>query len=190
MKILKRVLCKCFRITHLSVIYIRFLIRRYVLGLEYAYRLFETMDRSAIIPMLRSCGAKIGNNCTIESPLRLHMVGNSLENLLVGDNVSISKGVLIDVCEQIEIRNNTTIAMDVSLVSHEHYGHVDIRGKSNNKSKPTTIGSNVYIGTRTVVLCGVVINNNVIIGANSLVNKSVHDPGVYVGSPARRIKEL
>lgn len=49
------------------------------------------------------------------------------------------------------------------------------------------LGDNVVIGANSVILGPVDICDNVIIGALSLVNKSISEPGVYVGIPARKL---
>ena len=48
----------------------------------------------------------------------------------------------------------------------------------------------MFIGTKTTILKGITIGDNVIIGANSLVNKSLPSDGVYAGNPARFIMSL
>ena len=57
-------------------------------------------------------------------------------------------------------------------------------------TKPIKIGSNVYIGVQTIILPGVTVGNNVIIGAGSVVSKDIPDNSVAVGVPARVIKTL
>ena len=49
------------------------------------------------------------------------------------------------------------------------------------------LGDNVVIGANSVVMGPVDICDNVLIGAMSLVNKSISEPGVYVGVPARKV---
>lgn len=51
------------------------------------------------------------------------------------------------------------------------------------------IGRHAILGTNTIVFPGVAIAEGCSIGANSLVTKSTHPWGIYVGSPARRVKE-
>ncbi|MEM6474690.1 MAG: DapH/DapD/GlmU-related protein [Pseudomonadota bacterium] len=51
------------------------------------------------------------------------------------------------------------------------------------------LGDNVVIGANSVVVGPVDICDNVVIGAMSLVNRSITEPGTYVGIPAKRIKE-
>jgi acetyltransferase-like isoleucine patch superfamily enzyme len=52
------------------------------------------------------------------------------------------------------------------------------------------IANNVWIGADVVILSGVSIGKNVIIGAGSLVSRDLAENGVYVGVPARRVKDV
>ncbi len=172
---------------YVQLINLRFKLRHRIFGYDYAVKLFEIVPDFVLIPMLRKCGASIGENCRIESPLRIHRAPGRLNNFKIGNNVAISKGLLIDLGGMIEIGSNVTLAMDVSLVTHEHYANVYIEKKSIDKAGAIFIDSNVYIGTKSVVLCGVTICNSVIVGAKSLVNKNLFEDGTYVGTPVRKL---
>jgi acetyltransferase-like isoleucine patch superfamily enzyme len=63
-------------------------------------------------------------------------------------------------------------------------------GKVLGSSGKVQIGNNVFIGQNTTILKGTVIEDNVIIGAHSLVNKKCEKNSVYAGCPARRICSL
>ena len=56
--------------------------------------------------------------------------------------------------------------------------------------RPIVIGSNVFIGFRSIVLAGVTIGNNVIIGAGSIVTSDIPDNSVAAGIPAKVIRSL
>ncbi|KOO07640.1 serine acetyltransferase [Vibrio hepatarius] len=74
---------------------------------------------------------------------------------------------------------NVTIGSNATIV----HG-VTIAGKNNQFP---TIKDNVYIGTGAVVLGGITIGNNVVIGANAVVTKDVPDNAVVVGNPGKVI---
>ncbi|HBQ4551752.1 TPA: N-acetyltransferase, partial [Escherichia coli] len=49
---------------------------------------------------------------------------------------------------------------------------------------------NVQLGAGAIVLPGVEICSNIIVGAGAIVTKNLEEPGVYVGQPARKIKDV
>ena len=86
------------------------------------------------------------------------------------------------------------IAGQVAFITHEG-GHWVLKGLDEKYN--TTFGfgriiihDNVYIGFRSIILRGVTIGENTIIGAGSLVNKSCEANSVYAGIPAKRICSL
>jgi serine acetyltransferase len=58
------------------------------------------------------------------------------------------------------------------------------------KRKVFELGDNVVLGTNTTILGPVKICDNVIVGAMSLVNKDITEPGVYVGAPIKKISSI
>lgn len=57
------------------------------------------------------------------------------------------------------------------------------------RSAPVSLGRHVILGTATVVLPGVTVAEGTSTGANSVVNRSTEPWSIYVGAPARRLKE-
>lgn len=58
------------------------------------------------------------------------------------------------------------------------------------KSGTITIGDNVFIGSKTIILYDVKIGNNVIVGAGSVVTRDLPDGSVCVGIPCKKIGEF
>lgn len=89
----------------------------------------------------------------------------------------------------VTLGNNVHITDEVMFVCHDGgtliYRHIvpDLE-----ITKPITVGDNVYIGTRSTIMPGVHIGNNVIIAAGAVVTRDLPDNGVYGGVPARLIK--
>ena len=91
----------------------------------------------------------------------------------------------------IRIGSNVHITDGCRFVTHDG-GTLILRRRSPELELtfPITVGDNVYIGIRSLIMPGVKIGNNVIIGANSVVTKDIPDNTVCVGSPARKIKTV
>ena len=61
--------------------------------------------------------------------------------------------------------------------------------EKHKQQKVFEFGDNVVIGTSSVLLGPLTICDNVMIGSMSLVNKSINEPGVYVGIPVKKVSE-
>ncbi|WP_304522377.1 DapH/DapD/GlmU-related protein [Bacteroides sp. GM023] len=61
-------------------------------------------------------------------------------------------------------------------------------GEEYTKKAPVTIGKNVFIGARSIVMKGVTIGDGVVIGAGSVVTKNVPANAIVAGNPAKVIK--
>lgn len=89
----------------------------------------------------------------------------------------------------ITIGNNVFITKEVSFLTHDG-GTLIYRDQFPDLeiTKPITVGNNVYIGIRTIIMPGVNIGNDCIIAAGSVVTKDVPDHSVIGGVPAKHIK--
>ena len=142
----------------------------------------------------------IGNNFSSGRDLRLEAIDSYYENkyepnLKIGNNVSINNNVHIGCINRIEIGDNCLIGSNVLITDHSH-GNLDapINGSfkiQNLYSKgEVIIKENVWIGENTCILAGVEIGNNVVIGCNTTVTKSLEPNSVYAGNPAKFIKKI
>lgn len=93
----------------------------------------------------------------------------------------------------IEIGNNVRITMGCKFVTHDG-GVWTLRkmGKLENADLfgRIKIGNNVHIGLDTIIMPGVTIGNNCIIGCGAVVTKDIPENSVAVGVPARVIKSI
>ncbi len=85
----------------------------------------------------------------------------------------------------ITIGDNVTISHDVDFITHDN-SVCKIFGIGHDLYGEIKIGDNCFIGAHAVLLCGVTLADNVIVGAGSVVTKSVLESNVIVaGNPAR-----
>ncbi|HEY4324216.1 MAG TPA: acyltransferase [Mucilaginibacter sp.] len=91
----------------------------------------------------------------------------------------------------ITLGNNVHITRDVIFICHDG-GTLLFRDSIPDLeiTAPINVGSNVYIGVRSIILPGVKIGNNCIIAAGSVVSKEVKDNTVVGGVPAKFIKSI
>lgn len=131
-------------------------------------------------------GTTIGNGVRLKAGFsgQIHIGRNVLiedytaifahKKLTVGDNTMISTGCFIT-----DFNHKYPHSRHKHLLLSEE-GYVD---------KTTTIGKHVWIGANACILAGVTIGDDAVIGAGSVVTKSVPAGSVFAGNPARSIKE-
>lgn len=105
--------------------------------------------------------------------------------------VCINPFTTIDIQSHLEIGENTLIAPGCYICDYDH--NFENLEKPINKqgyvSQPITIGSDVWIGAKSIILKGVHIGKGVVIGAGSVVTCDIPDFSIAVGNPARVVKK-
>ena len=111
-----------------------------------------------------------------------------------GKNIKVGKNVFINACCRfqdqggIEIGDGSLIGHNTTIATLNH--DFDPAKRQNLTPSPVKIGKNVWIGSDCTILPGVTIGDGAIIGAGSVVVKSVPANTIAVGNPARVIKEI
>lgn len=146
---------------------------------------FFTGIRYCIFKRLcKSVGKKviIGSNVTVK-----HWQG-----IAIGDNVSIHDFSYIDAYGGIVIGNEVSIAHNCTLISSHHtWGIPEVAIRMNPiEKRAITLGSNIWLGCAVRILGGAVLEDNVIVGAGTIVSKKLEENGIYFGSPVRLHKRL
>lgn len=104
--------------------------------------------------------------------------------LKIGKNTYIGTNSILDITKSIIIGNNVQIAPNVLIFTHD-----SSKDRKNPIEKEVIIENNAYVGAGTIILCGVRIGKNVIIGAGAVVTKNVEADTVVSGVPARVVRE-
>jgi len=116
----------------------------------------------------------------------------NIQNLSVGNNVSIHSFNYIDAYGGIDIGNNVSIANHSTLISSDHTWNDKHKPIKYNKVKPKKIiiEDDVWVAAGVRELGGVKINKRCVIGAGAVVNKDTEANSLYVGVPIKKVKEV
>lgn len=120
------------------------------------------------------------------------VIFKNIENLSLGDNISIHAGCYIDAFGGVNIGDNVSIAHQSSLVSFEHtWADASLPIKYNKTiSSGINISSDVWIGCGVRVLDGSQIGQRVIVAAGAVVKGFLDAGCIYGGVPAKKLKNI
>ncbi len=119
--------------------------------------------------------------------------------LIIGDNVQIHDQVHITATSRVLIGNNVLMASKIYISDTSHGSYAGNTDDSDPRTSPGTrplfakqivIKDRVWLGEFVSVLPGVTIGEGTIVGANSVVSKSLPPNVIAVGIPAKPIKEF
>lgn len=133
--------------------------------------------------LVRGFVSHIGKNVNIEKNATI------CYDVSVGDNSGIGINSIIP--NGVTIGKNVMMGQDCYMytTNHEHSKtDIPMCQQGMTELRPITIGNDVWIGARVIILPGVTIGNGAIIGAGAVVTKDVPDYAVAVGNPAKVIK--
>jgi acetyltransferase-like isoleucine patch superfamily enzyme len=112
--------------------------------------------------------------------------------IIIGDNVMINNNMSLNVDKAtISIGDNTIIGVNFSLMTSDgHNIHKLNRHDSGFSGLSIDIGQNVFIGDNVMILKGVNIGNNAVIGAGSVVTSDIPKNAIAAGNPCKVIKYI
>ena len=156
--------------------------------LKFSFNLINGLCPSSLLRahILRLFGAQIGNRVKVEKITLMHYEGFNLSHLILGNRVYIGPGAILDLKESIIIGKSTKIGPGCNISTHVDAGKEnEVSSQFPAKKEAVMIGSGVWIGASTTILCGTVIGDNAVIGACSLVRSDIPEGGIAYGVPAK-----
>ena len=137
--------------------------------------------------MLKDMFAEIGEDCYIEPPLRSNWGGHHVH---FGNSVYANFNLTLVDDTHIYIGDCTMIGPNVTIATAGHPILPELRERAYQYNQPVHIGRNCWLGAGVVVLPGVTIGDNSVIGAGSIVTKDIPANVIAVGNPCRVLREI
>lgn len=162
---------------------------------------FGSFSIKGYMQIVNQGGIIIGNKFKANSGKKYNPIGGDIVTRLIakdegkifiGNNVGISNSTIFSEREVV-IMDGVLIGGGCSIWDTDfHSLDPKIRGSEEDvgNSQPIKIKNKAFIGARSVILKGVTIGENSIVGANSVVTKSIPKNQIWAGNPARFIKEI
>lgn len=110
--------------------------------------------------------------------------------LRIGVRTFVNFGLIALDVATIEIGDDVQFGPNVQLLTPTHPTDAELRQAKWEAALPITIEDNVWIGGGSIVLPGVVVGENAIVGAGAVVTKDIPPNTLAVGNPARVIRAL
>lgn len=150
-----------------------------------------------IVISSRIRNVKFGVNVKVVEPVNLYECAIG-DDCFVGPFVEIQKSAIIGsrtkiqshsfICELVTIGDDCFIGHGVMFIN-DLFAEGRPAGGNKNLWRKTFVGNNVSIGSNATIL-PIEICDNVVIGAGSVVTKSIQKSGIYAGNPATYLREF
>lgn len=133
---------------------------------------------------------RIGDDVVVRHNLRHVYLGSGTADYVVeiGDRVWLH-GTSISCRERVVIGDRSLVGR-VDIVDHEFHDPRDLARTQRIRSKPVVLGADTWIGNDCLILKGVEIGRYTVVGARTVVRKSLPEKVVAIGNPARVVKQL
>ena len=137
--------------------------------------------------MLKEMFAEIGDNCYIEPPFHSNWGGHHVH---FGKNVYANFNLTLVDDTHIYVDDYTMFGPNVTIATAGHPILPELREQGYQYNAPVRIGKNCWLGAGVIVLPGVTIGDNVVVGAGSIVTKDLPDNVVAVGNPCKVLRDV
>lgn len=148
------------------------------------YNLTEAaLERQTILQQLLG---HIGQNSTIEPPFFCSYG----QNIHISDDVFFNVMCTILDCNEVHIGNHVMVGPVVQIYTAAHHLQAELRIQGLEVARPIVIEDNVWLGGGAILLPGVRIGRNAVVGAGAVVTRNVPANMIVVGNPAKVIRKI
>ncbi|MGD1876127.1 MAG: sugar O-acetyltransferase [Kiloniellaceae bacterium] len=152
----------------------------------YAYNGSNPMEADPPSEILAGILGAFGQGAFVEAPFRCAYGVNTH----IGEGAFLNTGCVILDCARVEIGEKCLLGPAVQIYTAIHPLDPVERAAGIETAKPVILGYNVWIGGAAVILPGVSVGDNAVIGAGSVVTKDVPANTVVAGNPATVIRRI
>ena len=153
----------------------------------YEYNLLRPSQQDLRDAMLKEMFAEIGEGCYIEPPLHSNFGGHHVH---FGKNIYANYNLTLVDDTHIYVGDCTMFGPNVVIATAGHPIDPELRSKGLQYNLPVYIGRNCWLGAGVIVMPGVTIGDNAVIGAGSIVTRDIPSNVVAVGNPCRVLREV
>ena len=157
------------------------------LELLYTFNQTRPSEQEKRNQLLKQMFAEIGENCYIDPPFHANFGGKHVH---FGKNIYANFNLTMVDDGHIYVGDYTMFAPGVIVATAGHPILPELRETVYQYNMPVHIGKNCWIGAGAIILPGVTIGDQVVVGAGSVVTKDLPSNVVAVGNPCRVIREI
>ena len=157
------------------------------MGCLYDYNATRPSEKEKRTQLLHTMLAECGKGCWIEPPFHANWGGRHLH---LGNNVYANFGLTCVDDTHIYIGDHTMLGPNCILATANHPILPELREKAYQYNLPIHIGRNCWLGAGVIVVPGVTIGDNTVIGAGSVVTKDIPANVVAVGNPCHILRPI
>lgn len=153
----------------------------------YDYNATRPGEKARRTALLKEMFDEIGEDCYIEPPLHANWGGRFVR---FGKGVYANFGLTLVDDTYIEVGDYTMFGPGVVIATASHPIEPDLREQGLQYNSPVRIGRNCWIGAGALIMPGVTIGDNTVVGAGSVVTKDLPSHVVAAGNPCRVLKAV
>ncbi len=153
----------------------------------YDFNMTRPTEMNKRMTLLKEMFAEIGENCYIEPPFHSNFGGAHVH---FGNNIYANFSLTCVDDTHIYVGDNTMFGPNVTVATAGHPILPELRAKGYQYNAPVHIGKNCWIGAGALILPGITIGDNVVVGAGSVVTKDLPSNVVAVGNPCKILREI
>ncbi len=153
----------------------------------YDFNMTRPLEQEKRAEMLKNMFAEIGEDCYIEPPLHSNWGGKHVH---FGKGVYANFNLTLVDDTHIYVGDYTMFGPNVVLATAGHPILPELRPLAYQYNMPIHIGKNCWLGAGVIVLPGITIGDNSVIGAGSVVTKDIPANVIAVGNPCKVLREI